>query len=124
VRPRTAAAALLTALALGGFGPPGVAAAQPGTDVAACLDGSCTLRITGPVEIPLDGRVGATGLTVSSIGPYAVRFQVHRSTGGDGLGVVGRSGTVRFTTTQGTLAVRVLELGPDAAVVELSSEPG
>jgi hypothetical protein len=123
VRRSTAAAALLTALALGLLGPPATASAQPpGGDVAACLDGNCTLRISGPVRIPLDGRAGPTGLTVSSIGPYAVAFRVHRPTG-DGLGVVGPAGSVRFGSERGTLAVRVLELGPDAAVIEISTQP-
>jgi hypothetical protein len=122
VRRSTVAAALLTALALSVAGPPALAWAQPPGDVAACLDGNCTLRVTGPVKIPLDGRAGPTGLSVSSIGPFAVAFWVHRPTG-DGLGVVGNAGSVRFGSDRGTLAVRVLELGPDAAVIELSTQP-
>lgn len=124
MRRPTAAAALLTALALGLIGPPAGASAQPpgDDDVASCLDGNCTLRITGPVQIPLDGRAGPTGLSVSSVGPYAVAFWVHRPTG-DGLGVVGPAGSVRFGSEKGTLAVRVLELGPEAAVIELSTQP-
>jgi hypothetical protein len=121
MRRSTVAVALLAALTLGSLGPP--AWAQPPGEIAACHDGSCTLRVTGPVTIPLDGRAGATGLSVSSIGPFAVAFRVHRASGGDGLGVVGRAGSVRFTSEQGSLAVRVLELGPDAAVVELSTQP-
>jgi hypothetical protein len=125
MRRSTVAAALLTALTLGLLGPPTAAWAQaPTGDVAACLDGNCTLRVTGPVDIPLDGRAGATGLSVSSIGPFAVAFWVHRSAGGDGLGVVGRAGSVRFTSEKGSLAVRVLELDPGAAVIELSTRPG
>ncbi len=122
MRRSTAATALLTALALSALGSPAAAAQPPGTDVAACLDGGCTLRVTGPVEIPLDGRAGPTGLSVSSIGPFAVAFWVHRPTG-DGLGVVGRAGSVRFTSERGSLAVRVLELDRDAAVIELSTRP-
>jgi hypothetical protein len=122
VRRSTAAAALLTALALGVLGPPTTASAEPPGDVAGCLDGNCTLRITGPLKIPLDGRAGPIGLSVSSIGPFAVAFRVHRPTG-DGLGVVGRAGSVRFGSDRGTLAVRVLELGPDAAVIDLSTQP-
>jgi hypothetical protein len=64
-----------------------------------------------------------TGLSVSSIGPYAVRFRVHRVSGGDGRGVVGRGGSFRFTSDRGSLAVRVLELDPDAAVIELTTQP-
>jgi hypothetical protein len=122
VRRSTAAAALLTALTLSVLGPPASAWEQPPGDIAACLDGSCTLRITGPVKIPLDGRAGPSGISVSSIGPFAVAFWVHRPTG-DGLGVVGRAGSVRFTSEKGSLAVRVLELNPDAAVIELSTRP-
>ena len=123
MRRSTAATALLTALALGVLGPPATALAQPpGSDVGACLDGNCTLRVTGPVNIPLDGRAGPIGLSVSSIGPFAVAFWVHRPTG-DGLGVVGPSGSVRFTSDQGSLAVRLLELGADGAVIELSTQP-
>ena len=62
MRRSTVAAALFTALVLGVAGPPATAWAQPpaagDTDVAACLDGNCTLRVTGPVSIPLD-RGGA-----------------------------------------------------------------
>jgi hypothetical protein len=72
------------------------------------------------VEIPLDGRVGPTGLSVSSAGPSAMAFRPQLPTGGV-LSVVGRGGTVRFTSEHGTLVVRVLELGPDNAVIELST---
>jgi hypothetical protein len=122
MRRSTVAAALLTALTLGLLGPPATASAEPPGDVASCLDGNCTLRVTGPVKIPLDGRAGPIGLSVSSIGPFAVAFWVHRPTG-NGLGVVGRAGSVRFSSEKGSLAVRVLELGPDAAVIELSTQP-
>jgi hypothetical protein len=118
----TAVSALLAALALGAFGPPAVAAAEPpSTDVAACYDGSCTLRLTGPVEIPLDGRAGHTGLSVSEVGPHSVAFQVRSGTGRS-LSVVGRGGTVRFGSQRGTVTVHVLELGPDTAVIELSTQ--
>ena len=121
MRRSTVAAALLIALALGALGPP--AWAQTPGEIAACQDGNCTLRVTGPVTIPLDGRAGATGLSVSSIGPYAVAFWLHRVGDGDALGVVGRAGTTRFTTDKGSLAVRVLELDPGAAVIELTTQP-
>jgi hypothetical protein len=122
MRRSIAAATLLIALAMSVLGQPAIAAAQPpGSDVAACLDGSCTLRVTGPVEIPLDGRAGQTGLSVS-IGTRAVEIRLHSATGA-GLGVVGVGGTVRFGSERGTLAIRVLELRPDAAVIELSTQP-
>jgi hypothetical protein len=120
VRRSIAAAALLTALALSAS-PPAVAAAQPpGTDVGACLDGSCTVTVSGPVEIPLDGRAGPTALTVTHVGTYGVAFLV-RSGSGRSYGVTGTGGTVRFTSRQGTLTVRVLELADGTATIELSS---
>jgi hypothetical protein len=123
MRRSTTVSALLTAVALGAFGPAVAAAAQSqGSDVTACFDGSCTLRVTGPMEIPLDGRAGQTGLSVSSIGPNTVEFRL-RSPTGSGQGTVGRGGTVRFGSQEGTLTVRVLELRPDAAVIELSTQP-
>ena len=117
-----AAIALLTAVALSGLGPPAVADAQqpPGTDVAQCFDGNCTVTVTGPVEIPLDGRVGPTAVSVSEVGRFAVTFRVHSPTGA-AFAVTGPGGTVRFTSTQGTLTVRVLELRDGTAVIELSS---
>lgn len=121
MRRPTAAVALLTALALGGF-PPAVASAQPAPDVGACADGSCTLTVSGPVEIPLDGRAGPTALTITEVGTYAVAFMV-RSGNGRSYAMTGPGGTVRFTTGQGTLTVRVLELAGGTATIELSSAP-
>ncbi|MHA6631285.1 hypothetical protein ACU61A_38120 [Pseudonocardia sichuanensis] len=117
-----AAAALLTAIVLTGTGPPAPAAAQqpPGTDVAACRDGSCTLRVTGPVEIPLDGRAGQSAVSVTGIGTHAVAFLVSEGVRRS-YGVTGTGGTVRFTTPDGTLTIRVLELADGAATIELSS---
>jgi hypothetical protein len=121
VRRPIAAVALLTALALTGTGPPAVAAAQqPGTDVGACLDGSCTLRVTEPVEIPLDGRAGQSAVSVTGIGTYAVAFMVSEGERRS-YGVTGTGGTVRFTTPGGTLEIRVLDLADGAATIELRS---
>jgi hypothetical protein len=124
VRRPTAAAALLTALVLSGTGPPAVAAAAqpPGTDVAACRDGTCTVRVAGPVEIPLDGRAGPTALSVTGIGTHAVSFMIS-SGAARSYGVTGTGGTVRFASTRGSLEIRVLELAGGAATIELSSTP-
>jgi hypothetical protein len=128
VHRRIAASALLAALALCAFGSPARASAAPaappapppGTDVAACYDGTCTLTVSGPVDIPLDGRAGLTGLSVTGVGPYAVTFTVHSATGG-GLGMTGTGGSVRFGSSTGTVAVRVLSLGGGTAVLDLAT---
>lgn len=103
---------------------PGTALAQepPTTDVAACRDGDCTIRVTGPVEIPLDGRVGPTALSVSQVGRYAVVFTLATPTGRS-YAATGTGGTVEFGSERGTLTVRVLELRDGAAVLELSTGP-
>jgi hypothetical protein len=119
---RPIAAALLAALVLSVAGPPGVAAAQQPSDVTACLDGGCTLTVTGPVEIPLDGRAGPTTLSVREVGIFGVAFAVH-SGNGHSYAMTGTGGTVRFASAQGTLDVRVLELRDGSAVIELSSTP-
>jgi hypothetical protein len=122
VRRPIAAAALLAAFTLSVAGPPGVAAAQQPSDVAACLDGSCTLTVSGPVEVPLDGHAGPTALSVREVGIFGVAFAVH-SGGGHSYAMTGTGGTVRFASAQGALTVRVLELRNGSAVIELSSTP-
>jgi hypothetical protein len=122
VRRPIAAAALLTALALSGF-PPAVASAQPpGTDVGTCADGTCTLTVSGPVEIRFDRGMGATALSITDVGPYAVTFQM-RSGSGRSYAMTGPGGTVRFASGQGTLTIRVLDLAGGTATIALSSTP-
>jgi hypothetical protein len=124
---RTAATVIgaLVVAALGAFTTPAAAAPAPAPgqapEVAACYDGTCTLTVTGPVKIPLDGRAGFTSLSVAHIGPYAVTFAVHRATSGVGIGVVGQGGTTTFGSGTGTLAVQVLELGQGTAQLEITT---
>jgi hypothetical protein len=104
---------------LGAFATPAMAQPPP-PGVADCYDGTCTVTVSGPVEIPLDGRAGFTSLSVAAVGPHAVTFVV-RQPSGPGLGVVGAGGTARFGTGTGTLAVHVLELTGSTARLELTT---
>jgi hypothetical protein len=123
VRRSKVGVALLAALALGGFGPPAVAAARtPGPDASTCFGGNCTLRVSGPAEIPLDGKIGPTALIVSKVGTDVVTFGV-RSGARDSYAITGARGEVRFSFERGILTVRVRELAGGAATLELSTTP-
>jgi hypothetical protein len=120
------AATVLTALVIGG---PGALAApahgeapalQPPPDVAACYDGTCTLTVTAPLDIPLDGRAGYTALSIMDVRTFAVTFAVRRA-GGTGFGAVGAGGTSRFGSGSGTFAVHVLEISGGTARVEITT---
>ena len=97
-------------------------APAPGTGVASCLDGTCTVSVSGPVDIPLDGRAGVTDLTVTEVTRYAVTFRTRTATGG-GLASTSPGGVVRYTSSSGTLTVRVLSLSDGPAVLDLATTP-
>jgi hypothetical protein len=123
-----AAAALLGAVALAAVAPLRTAAAQPApppatSNVADCFDGACTVRLTGPVDIPLDGRFGPISLSITDIGPLSVTFELYSPSSGVGVAMVGQGGTTRFSSQGGTVAVRVVELAGETAVFELTSTP-
>jgi hypothetical protein len=55
-----------------------------GTDLAACHDGDCTVRIGGPVTIPLDPQFGAgEQLRIAAIEAEAVRVEFRVPVGSD-----------------------------------------
>jgi hypothetical protein len=91
-----------------------------GADVASCLDGTCTVAVSGPVDIPLDGRAGVTDLTVTEVTRYAVTFRTRTATGG-GLASTSPGGVVRYTSSSGTLTVRVLSLSDGPALLDLAT---
>jgi hypothetical protein len=120
------AAAVLTALVIGGLGALAAhahgeaPAVQPPPDVAACYDGTCTLTVTAPLEIPLDGRAGYTALSIIDVRTLAVTY-APRGGGGTGLGAVGAGGTSSFGSGSGTLAVHVLEISGSTARLEITT---
>jgi hypothetical protein len=95
--------------------------AQPPADAAAaCLDGTCTVTVTGLVEIPLDGRAGFTALSVLDVNPHAVTFVLHRHAGMT-FGAMSDGGTARFGYGTGTLSVHVLEIAGDTARLDITT---
>lgn len=113
------ASALFVMLALGAFVTPATASAQsPPEEVVGCYDGTCTLSVSGPVDIPLDGRAGITSLSVTRVGPYAVTFAVRRGLGRLGIAMTGTGGTLRFGQATGT-PVRVRSMEAGTAVLDL-----
>ena len=120
------AAAVLTALVIGGLGALAAhahgeaPAAAPRPDVAACYDGACTLTVTAPLEIPLDGRAGYPALSITDVRPSAVTFAVRRA-GSTGIGAVSAGGTSTFGSGSGTLAVHVLEISGSTARLEITT---
>ncbi|GAA1293531.1 hypothetical protein GCM10009609_73200 [Pseudonocardia aurantiaca] len=118
-------AAVLTALVIGGLGAlaahaHGEAPAVRPPDVAACYDGTCTLTVTAPLEIPLDGRAGYPALSITDIRPSAVAFAVRRA-GSAGIGTVSAGGTSTFGAGSGTLTVHVLEISGSTARLEITT---
>jgi hypothetical protein len=99
---------------------PVVTAPAPPADVAACFDGTCTVTVAGPVEIPLDGRAGFIALSVLDVNPFAVTFALRR-TGGVALGAVGGDRTARYGSGTGTLAVHVREIADGTARLEITT---
>jgi hypothetical protein len=76
------AAVLLGLAACGAPEPPAAAAPPPpapppaadGTDLAACRDGTCEVRVESAATIPLDERYGMSGIAVTSVANGAVVF--------------------------------------------------
>ncbi|ONK12785.1 hypothetical protein [Streptomyces sp. MP131-18] len=46
--------------------------AANGSDIGACLDGTCEVTVSAPTGIPVDGRFGADSVSVSWIADGAV----------------------------------------------------
>ncbi|WP_219418509.1 hypothetical protein [Pseudonocardia nigra] len=119
VAPATAAPAPSAAF----IAPAQPAQPAPGDDIADCLDGSCTITVTQPVVIPLDGLAGVETVAITAVLPYAVGFDVQFTSGGRGLSFIGTGGTTRLGSGEGVLQLRVLSIDADGAVVELTAQP-
>ncbi|MFB7494492.1 hypothetical protein ACFC09_07255 [Streptomyces sp. NPDC056161] len=94
--------------------PAGARRTDDGSDVAACFDGRCEVRVTGqPTRIPVDDRFGVGSLEVTSITARSVVVQA--SGGGVFLSTsVGEGGTGSLNG----LSFRVAELHDGQAVLD------
>ncbi len=61
---------------------PPVPVAADGTNLGACTDGTCEVRVDRPASIPLAGRFGVAQLRVEVIGPATVTFRMVDAPGG------------------------------------------
>ncbi|MGI5131680.1 hypothetical protein ACQEVB_33095 [Pseudonocardia sp. CA-107938] len=92
--------------------------AADGTNVEACRDGACEIRVDGPVGIPVDERYGTQALQVTAVGGGAVTVTATMS----------RSSTIYSDCPVGDCAsasVRSKATGPDdPQVVEVRAPAG
>lgn len=116
---------------------PGPPAAADGTDLTACADGRCEVRVAGPASIPVPRRLGVSGVKVRSIGAGDVtlvgRFTGDRQSGfctGRSCSSSGSDGG--FTITLGAdstgsengLSISVIAVGGGSAVLRLAPSSG
>jgi hypothetical protein len=93
---------------------------EDGNDITACVDGSCEIQISGPVEIPLDARFGVLGLRVESIAPERVVFRAELADGGDVATVSCVQRTADATATTPASASAECEPGGSMALPTIS----
>ncbi|MDX6738712.1 hypothetical protein [Actinocorallia sp. A-T 12471] len=103
----------------GGAG--GLPRAADGTDVAACFDGNCEIRVRGRTTIPLNARFGFTRF---SYDPGDSTWRYAYRTGGRGstqMRGIGTNISWLGTSPSRMLRLRVIARDGDAAVISLGS---
>jgi Collagen-binding surface adhesin SpaP (antigen I/II family) len=90
-----------------------------GTNVRACLDGNCAITVSGPIDIPLDGRAGASLLEITDLTTDRVRIR----TGGTTFVSRPGSGSMTFSGKAGAAKTRIrVAPAPDGTfVLELTT---
>lgn len=74
--------------------------AADGADVTACFDGTCEITVSGPLAIPLDGKVGLAKLDVTSVTEDEVAVAANFP-GGSGSSSAGPGCTMTFSRNSG-----------------------
>ncbi|WP_206796103.1 hypothetical protein [Amycolatopsis sp. MtRt-6] len=109
-------------------------AAADGSDYSACADGTCEVRVSGPVDIPLTGQGGLRRISVAAVTANGIDF----TTDGGGTGNVTRGCVItlyehgsgsrcssgepeRPRPVDGVLALQVADLRDGAAILRLVS---
>lgn len=64
---------------------PDLPAAADGSDIAACFDGTCEVRLRAPVTIPIDPATGVTTLTLERVDDVDGAYLTGVTTGGGTL---------------------------------------
>ncbi len=93
---------------------PTVPVAADGTDLAACADGSCEVRVDRPVRIPLGRQFMVADLHVVSIGKTAATLKAVATPGGSSFSCAGDrcSVSVKYPTSdQPGMATATVSVG-------------
>ncbi|HET6711447.1 hypothetical protein [Amycolatopsis sp.] len=110
------------------------AAAADGSDYSACADGTCEVRVSGPVDIPLTGQGGLRRISVAAVTANGIDF----TTDGGGTGNLTRGCVItlyengsgsrcssgepeRPRPVDGVLALQLAELRDGTAILRLVS---
>ncbi|WP_086685291.1 hypothetical protein, partial [Amycolatopsis pretoriensis] len=108
--------------------------ATDGSDYAACTDGTCEVRVRGPVDIPLTGQGGLHRLSVASVTDDGIGFSTDSGATGtltpgcvltlyeNGSGSSCSSGTPQKPKpVDGVLALQIADLREGTAILRLVS---
>lgn len=109
-------AGLATALLLGATS--GAAAATP--DVHDCFTGTCTVTVSGPLDIPLDGRAGARLLSVG-VDAWSVVLRILGGPNSGSIAMTSAGGTVRFGSDTARITVHVRSLENGTATLDIAT---
>jgi hypothetical protein len=75
---------------------PALPKATDGTDIAACLDGTCEVEVRAPLDIPFNPKTGIKKLTVTEVSAEGATVE--------GVTTTGTNYTIRVFTDPGGLA--------------------
>jgi|GEM_PF-6940678 hypothetical protein len=99
---------------------PTLPAAADGTDLHACYDGRCEVRVRAPQRIPLSPRTGFARLTVTSITAQGMRIDTVATNGNTGQATVYAQGGGYAIATLDNLQIATLGVVDGVAVLRLS----
>ncbi|MFC4943642.1 hypothetical protein [Pseudonocardia sp. GCM10023141] len=98
---------------------PAAGAATP--DVSSCFNGTCTIAVSGPVDIPLDGRAGPTVLSVVGVTSYAVAVSIKGGPNGGSVSMTGVGGRMAFGSDRARITTSVRSIQGGVAVLDIST---
>ncbi|MEV0838011.1 hypothetical protein AB0I55_00470 [Actinocatenispora sera] len=99
---------------------PTLPAAADGTDIHACYDGRCEVRVRAPQRIPLSPKTGFAKLTVTSITAQGMRVDTVGTNGSTGQATVSAQGGGYAIATLNGLEIATLGVLDGVAVIRLS----
>ncbi len=96
-------------------------APAPSADLGSCTDGTCTVTVSAPTDIPLD-TTGASVLSVTAVDSQLVRM-VLRSTDGVSMFITSEGGRIEAGSLERVVRIRVLSLSDGSAVLDIATQP-